>query len=303
MPVFVCGNGTLIGLGDVHVNTKNTRRATIPIGRYMSRTRVGAFMLVAVVFFVLSGSAQKQGVVTKAVTYKAAGTTLKGYLAYEGSTDQKRPAVLVVPEWWGLNDYAKMRARMLADLGYVAMAVDMYGNGKVGNTPDEAGKLSGAVMKDPAILKARFAAALKELRQQPGVDTSRIAAIGYCFGGTVVLDAALMDFPLDGVVSFHGSLGNLVEAPKGGVKTKVLACNGADDQFNPPKAIEAFKKAMDATGVDYRFIDYPNSVHAFTNPAADSLGKKFKMPIAYNKDADQKSWKDMQEFLSNVLRK
>jgi dienelactone hydrolase len=269
----------------------------------MSKVWLGLLSMSFFAFTMFAGTAQKAGMITKEVTYKAGGTTLKGYVAYTGKATQKRPGVLVVPEWWGLNDYAKMRARMLADLGYVAMAIDMYGNGKQGNTPDEAGKLSGAVMKDPALLKARFAAALKELAKQPMVDTSRLAAIGYCFGGTVVLDAALMGFPLDGVVSFHGSLGGIVAAPEGAVKAKVLACNGADDKFNPAKAIDGFKSEMMAAGVDYRLINYPNSVHAFTNPAADSLGKKFNMPIAYNKEADQKSWKEMKDFLSGVLEK
>ena len=269
----------------------------------MSKFWVMLFVIVAVVFFIFSGSAQKTGMVTKEVTYKADGTSLKGYIAYIGNSDRKRPGVLVVPEWWGLNDYPKMRARMLADLGYVAMAVDMYGNGKVAMTPDSAGQMAGGVMKNQDVLKARFAAALNQLRQQPAVDTSRIAAIGYCFGGGVVLEAAILGFPLDGVVSFHGGLGNLSQAQNGQVKARVLVCNGADDQFNPPKAVADFKKQMDAAGVDYRFIDYPKSVHAFTNPASDSVGKKFNMPIAYNKEADQKSWKDMQEFLSNVLGK
>ena len=269
----------------------------------MSKVWVSMLCVITLVVFVFTSSAQKQGIVAKNVTYKAAGTTMKGYMAYNSSTNNKRPAVLVVPEWWGLNDYPKMRARMLADLGYVAMAIDMYGNGQVATTPDKATELSGTVMKDPGLLRSRFAAALKELRSQPAVDTGRIAVIGYCFGGTVALDAALMGFPLEGVVSFHGSLGNLIPAKKGAVTAKVLACNGADDPFNPPKSVEGFKKEMGDAGIDYRFIDYPNSVHAFTNPASDSVGKKFNMPIAYNKDADQKSWKDMEEFLSGVFGK
>jgi len=259
--------------------------------------------VLAIVVFVITGSAQKSGVVTKEVRYKAEGTPLKGYLAYEGSSDRKRPGVLVVPEWWGLNDYPKMRARMLADLGYVAMAVDMYGNGKVVTNPDSAGQLAGTVMKDPGLLRARFTAALNELRQQPAVDTGRIAVIGYCFGGGVALDAALLGYPLDGVVSFHGTLGGLVQAQKGDVQAKVLVCNGVDDPFNPPQTVEAFKKEMDAAGVDYKLINYPKALHAFTNPAADSTGKANNMPIAYNKAADRKSWKDMEEFLSNVFGK
>jgi dienelactone hydrolase len=269
----------------------------------MAKVWVSVLGAVAIVLFVFAVSAQKQGMVTKEITYKADGTALKGYLAYNGSSDKKRPGILVVPEWWGLNDYPRMRAQMLAKLGYVALAVDMYGDGKVATTPDSAGKLAQSVMKDPALLKARFTAALNELRQQPAVDTGRIAAIGYCFGGGVVLDAALLGFPLDGVVSFHGSLGNLVKAQKGDIQAKVLVCNGADDPFNPPQTVNVFKKEMDAAGANYKFIDYPKALHAFTNPAADSVGKANKMPIAYNKAADQKSWKDMEQFLNSVFGK
>lgn len=269
----------------------------------MMKVWVSVLCVVAIVLFVPAGSAQEQSIVTKEITYKADATALKGYLAYDGSSDKRRPGILVVHEWWGLNDYPRMRARMLAELGYVAMAVDMYGNGKVVTSPDSAGQLAQGIMKDPGLLRARFAAALNELRQQPAVDTSRIAAVGYCFGGGVVLDAALLGFPLDGVVSFHGSLGSLVQAQKGDVQAKLLVCNGADDPSNPPQVMTAFKREMDAAGVDYRIVDYPKAVHAFTNPAADSVGKANKMPIAYNKAADQKSWEDMKSFLSNVFGK
>jgi dienelactone hydrolase len=267
----------------------------------MEKFWVLGFCVLMIAVFVVTGSAQKQGLVTKEVTYKAAGTAMKGYLAYNASTERKRPAVLVVPEWWGLNDYAKMRARQLADLGYVAMAIDMYGNGKVVTTPDQAGQMSGSVGKDPGLVKVRFAAAMKELRAQPAVDTSRIAAIGYCFGGTVALNAAFMGFPLDGVVAFHPSLGGVVASQK--VGTKMLVCNGAADPFNPPNVVQGFKTKVDSLGLDAKVIDFPNAKHAFTNPEADEAGKKFNIPIAYNKEADQKSWQDMKEFLNSVFEK
>jgi dienelactone hydrolase len=269
----------------------------------MGRLRVSIWAVIALLFFVLSGNAQKPAVVTKEVTYKATGTTMKGYLAYPGGNTKKRPGIIVVPEWWGLNDYAKMRAHMLADLGYAAMAIDMYGGGKVATTADQAGQLSGSVLKNPELLKARFAAALRELASQPVVDTSKIGAIGYCFGGTVAIDAALMKFPLDAVVSFHGSLGGIITPPPGNVDTKILVCNGASDPVNPPNVVDAFKSKMDDTGVDYRFIDYPGAKHAFTNPANDPAMQGASSPYAYNKAADEKSWKDMQEFLSGVFGK
>ncbi len=255
----------------------------------------------AALMFVFSASMQKADTVTKEVTYKAGGMTMKGYLAYPGGSDKKRPGIIVVHEWWGLNDYPKMRARQLADLGYVALAIDMYGNGKVVTTPDQAGQMSGTVGKDPGLVKTRFAAALKELRAQPAVDTSRIAAIGYCFGGTVALNAAFMGFPLKGVVAFHPSLGGVSASEK--VDTKMLVCNGAADQFNPPNVVGEFKKKVDSLGVDARVVDFPNAKHAFTNPASDSVGKKFNIPLAYNKEADQKSWADMKEFLNGVFGK
>ena len=194
-----------------------------------------------------------------------------------------------------------MRARQLADLGYVAMAIDMYGNGKVVTTPDQAGQMSGSVGKDQGLVKTRFAAAMKELRAQPAVDTNRIAAIGYCFGGTVALNAAFMGFPLDAVVAFHPSIGGVNAS--GRVDTKMLVCNGAADPFNPPNVVAEFKKKIDSLGVDGRVVDFPNAKHAFTNPEADATGKKFNIPIAYDKDADQKSWQDMKNLLSSVFGK
>ncbi len=268
----------------------------------MVKHMVSTYCLVAIVIFVFTGSAQKGGIVTKEVTYKSDGP-LKGYLAYDGVSDRKRPGVLVVHEWWGLNEYPKMRARMLADLGYVAMAVDMYGNGKVVTTPDSAGQLAGIVRRDQDLLRARFMAALNVLRQQPAVDTSRIAAIGYCFGGSVLLSAGMMGVPLDGIVSFHGTVGNLPSAEEGEVQAKVLVCNGAADPTNPPEAVAKFKKQMDEAGVVYHWIDYPNALHAFSNPASGSPEPGKKVTAGYNEAADKKSWEDMKEFLSEVFGK
>ena len=237
------------------------------------------------------------------VEYRAQGTVMmKGYLAYDESIQGKRPGVLVVPEFWGLNDYARMRARMLAELGYTALAVDMYGDGKVVMTPDEAGKLSSETMKDFDVAKARFVAALDFLKQQPTVDSKRVAAIGYCFGGGVVLSMAGQGLDLKGVASFHGTLAAIKPPQSGTVKAKILVLNGGADKFNTPQEVEAFKQEMKAAGADFKLISYPGALHSFTNPEATELGKKFNVPIAYNADADQKSWAEMKDFFRTIFK-
>jgi dienelactone hydrolase len=228
--------------------------------------------------------------------------TLKGFLAYKPGLQGKLPGVLVVHEWWGNNTYARKRAMDLAELGYVALAVDMYGNGHVAATPDEAGKLAGSVMKDFDTGKARFNAALKFLNTREAVDPGRIAAIGYCFGGGVVLNMARQGADLRGVVSFHGSLDPVKPAKKGDVKAKVLIAHGGADSFVPENKVEALKKEFNEAGVDYTFTVYPGATHVFTNPEADNLAKQFNMPIAYNAEADKKSWAEMESFLALVLK-
>jgi len=235
------------------------------------------------------------------VDYQSGDTVLKGYVAYDDSIKGKRPGVLVVHEWWGQNEYARHRARMLAALGYTALALDMYGNGKQATHPDDAGKFAAAVRKNMPEAEARFRAAMKLLQEQKTVDAKHIAAIGYCFGGGIVLEMARRGLDLDGVVSFHGSLGTANPAEKGMVKARMLVLNGADDPFTKPEQIAAFKNEMDNAGVDYRFINYPGAKHSFTNPGATELGKKFGLPLAYNEEADKKSWAEMQGFLKDVF--
>jgi dienelactone hydrolase len=235
------------------------------------------------------------------VTYSADGTTLKGYIARPTGAG-KRPAVLVVHEWWGNNDYTRKRADMLAGLGYVALAVDMYGDGKTVDNPKDAGALSGAASKNIDVSEKRFQAARALLARQTDVDAGKIAAIGYCFGGRIVLEMARRGVDLAGVVSFHGNLGTVAQAKAGAVKGKVLVLNGAADPFIKADQIAAFKKEMEDAKVTYTFIDYPGAVHAFTNPAATENGKKFKLPLAYDADADTKSWAEMQRFLQAVLK-
>jgi len=243
------------------------------------------------------------GVITKQVTYKVDGTVMKGYLAYDDGTKGRRPGVLVVHEWWGLNDYARTRARMLAKLGYTAFALDMYGEGKLAKHPDDAKKFSGEVMKNMPMAKARFKAALDLLRKEKTVDPKRIAAIGYCFGGGVVLAMARSGMNLAGVASFHGMLATPKPAKPGDIKAKILVLTGADDPFSPPDQVEQFRKEMDAAKTDYKVVVYPGAKHSFTNPDADKYGKKFNLPLQYNQPADEASWKEMQDFFKMIFKK
>ncbi len=264
------------------------------------------FTLLFLIFgaLLISSCAKKPvGIVEKEFTYNGGGISMKGYLAYDGDVQGARPGVLVVPEWWGQTDYPRLRARMLAKLGYTALAVDMYGDGKTADSPAVAGRLASEVMQNIANAKDRFVAAYDLLKMQPECDSSHIAAIGYCFGGGVVLNMAMLGVPLDGIVSFHGSLPS--QPPPGAepLKAKVLVCNGADDPFNPPPAVSRFKMLMDSLKADYKFIDYPGAKHAFTNREADSLGRLFNLPIAYNAAADKESWAAMQDFFKGLFGK
>lgn len=245
-------------------------------------------------------SSSESNIKEEAVSYGSNGFTAKSYITYDANKSGKRPAVLIVPEWWGLTDYPRMRAKMLAELGYVAMAVDTYGDGKTADNPQEAQTLATPFYKDPTLCKARLDAALQKLKTFPQVDTANIAAIGYCYGGYVVLNAAKLGEPLKGVVSFHGGLGG---APfsKNLLQAKVLVCHGGADKFESPEEIAAFKKGMDSIGANYTFKVYPDATHAFTNPKATENGKKFNMPIEYNGAADTASWDDMKAFFSKVL--
>jgi len=235
------------------------------------------------------------------VTYKSDTGTFIGYVAYDESSATKRPAVLIVPEWWGVNEYPKMRAHQLAEMGYIAMVVDFFGNGKVAANPQEATKFTGPFYKDPALAKSRIDAALSKLKEYQQVDTNQIAAIGYCFGGSMVLNAAKLGENFKGVVSFHGGLAG-VRAKKDLLKASILVCHGEADSFVPKAEVDQFRKSMDSIGARFTFKSYPNATHAFTNPKADENAKKFKMPIAYNPAADSASWNDMKAFFGGIFR-
>jgi len=235
------------------------------------------------------------------VTYTIDSLNMNNYLVYDENTEGKRPAVLVIHEWWGLNDYTKRRARMLAELGYVAMAVDMYGNGRMGNDPGTAQNLAMPYYQHPDMAKKIFDRAVEELKKDPNVDQTKMAGIGYCFGGGVLLNLARMGEPLNGVVSFHGSLIG-TPADKNLTKAEILVCHGEADSFVPKEQVDMFKKQMDSIGKSYTFRSYPGATHAFTNPDATETGKKFKMPIEYNAAADTASWNDMKEFFVRIFK-
>jgi dienelactone hydrolase len=235
------------------------------------------------------------------VSYTGDSVTMNGYVVYDENKEGARPAVLVIPEWWGLNDYAKSRAKQLAELGYIAMAIDMYGNGKQADNPDSAGKYATPFYQNPQMAKARFDAALAKLKTYIQTDASKIAAIGYCFGGAQVISMAKLGEELKGVVSFHGNL-NVVPANKDSLKAEILVCHGAVDPFVPQAEVDQFKKQMDSIGAKYTFIAYDSAVHAFTNPNATAMGEKFKIPIQYNAAADSASWKDMKTFFTRIFQ-
>lgn len=236
------------------------------------------------------------------IRYQGGGVEMRGFLVYDDSLAGRRPGVLVVHEWWGHNTHARNRARKLAEAGYVAFALDMYGDGRQAAHPDDAKKFSSAVFSNLAQARARFEAALAVLKKQPQTDPERIAAIGYCFGGGVVLHMARMGVDLRGVASFHGSIATRTPAQPGKVKASILVLNGADDPFVTPEQITVFKKEMQAAGVDYTFVNYAGARHSFTNPAADDYGKRFGLPLAYNAEADARSWKMLLAFFQRIFK-
>jgi len=240
----------------------------------------------------------RAGIQTKEIEYKHGELTLKGFLAWDDASKDKRPGVMVVHEWWGLNDYAKSRCKQLAELGYVAFACDMYGNGATTSDPKEAGKMAGESRKDMKAFRERAAAGLKILADNPMVDKAKLGAIGYCYGGTTVLQLACSGADLRAVVSFHGGLFKPTADDAKAIKGKVLICNGAADTFIQADDRKALLESFEANKVDYQFIDYAAAVHAFTNPDAGS----FKLDgVAYNENADKRSWKHMRTLFNEAF--
>lgn len=259
--------------------------------------------LVTVIFSACTGNNNKMNtmedtrssVIGEEVSYSADTLTMNGYIAFDDASTEKRPGILVVHEWWGHDEYARERADMLAELGYVALAVDMYGNGKQANHPEDAMAFAGNVMGNFENAKARFNAALETLKSNPNVDTEKIGAIGYCFGGSVILSMANAGLELDGVAAFHAGL-QLPQMPTEGMNSRILILNGAEDEFITDEQVENLTGALESVNADYQYINYEGVMHSFTNPGADSLGQKFELPLAYDAEADSLSWEEMKAF-------
>ena len=242
------------------------------------------------------------GIFTSEVEYSHDGTKLKGYLAYDDAVQKKRPGILVVHEWWGHNDHARSRARMLAEAGYTALAVDMYGNGKTANHPKKAGELMNAAFQDWETSKARFNKAKGILQSHETVDSSRIGAIGFCFGGAVSIRMARGGANLDGIVAFHSSLPLEPTITKGNMTASVLIINGSKDTFLKPETVGSFAKEMVEENVDFTYLNLTGIKHSFTNKQANEFNKMFNIPnLEYNKQADEQSWLAMQQFFKRIF--
>jgi dienelactone hydrolase len=255
-------------------------------------------LLVAFMVCAVLASPALAAVQTKAIEYKDGDVTLEGYLAWDDAQTGPRPGVLVVHEWWGLNDYPKMRARQLAELGYVAFALDMYGKGVVAKTSEEARELTGKFRDDRKLMRRRAAAGLAVLQKQESVDPKRLAAIGYCFGGMTVLELARSGADLAGVVSFHGGLDTPNPADAAQIKGRVLVLHGAADPSISFEQIKTFQEALDKAKVDWQMVSYGGAVHAFTNPATGNDPSK---GAAYDAKADRRSWLAMKDFFAELF--
>lgn len=235
------------------------------------------------------------------VDYEVDGVPLKGFLAYDENRAGPRPGVLVVHEWWGHNEYSRKRAEMLAEMGYTAFALDMYGDGKLAEHPEDAQKFMMEATEEMSVAVARFEAARELLEGHSTTDSERIAAIGYCFGGAVVLHMARLGTDLDAVASFHGDLVARAEVEPGAIQARILVANGEDDPFVSQEQIAAFLQEMEDADADMEFVAYPGAVHSFTNPAATEIGEAFDMPLAYDATADRESWNKLAALLAETF--
>lgn len=245
--------------------------------------------------------ATQKNIITEEITYSAKGVDLKGYLAYDANINEARPGVLVVHEWWGHNDYSRKRAEMLADLGYTAFAVDMYGEGKKAEHPEDANKFMMSVFNNLEEGEARFNSALDMIKKHPTTDPEKVAAIGYCFGGAISLHMARKGTDLDGVVSFHGALDSFHTPDPGTVRADILVYHGSNDALVPQEKLDAFRVEMDAAEADYEVVVFEGVPHSFTNPGADKFAAEFELPLGYVKEADEKSWQGMQDFFNKIF--
>jgi dienelactone hydrolase len=264
----------------------------------MRTMTVGALCAIAVV------ASANAAIREQPVTYADGETTMKGFVVYDDTIEAKRPGIVMVHEWWGITKHIHNEARKFAEQGYTAFIADMYGDAKTADNPKDADALSGSVMKNPTVMESRFNAARDQLAKQASVDPQRIGAVGYCFGGGVVLNMARAGADLAAVAGFHATLGiNTAPPAPGTVKAKILILNGADDPFAKREQYEALKKDFAAARADYRIIEYPGAVHAFTNPEATELGIKFNLPLRYDAKADQEAEAEAAKFFAADLKK
>jgi dienelactone hydrolase len=240
-------------------------------------------------------------ILTNRIEYPAGDTTHQGYLAYDDEIAAARPGIVLVHEWWGLNDYMVRRAHMLAELGYVALAIDMYGGGQIAGNPDQAGAMMSAVLGDMETGTAALRAGYDLLLAQPGVDPERTAAIGYCFGGAMVLHMARIGLPLSAVASFHGALGSFHTAEPGSIRAKILVSHGAADSMVTMDDLESFKQEMDVAQADYQVLLLEGAKHGFSNPQADVNAEKYGLDLGYQQQADEQSWAAMQTLFASVF--
>jgi dienelactone hydrolase len=236
---------------------------------------------------------------SETLEYRHQDTVLEGYLAYDDSIQGKRAGVLVVHEWTGLGSYVKTKADQLADLGYIAFALDMYGKGIRPKTAEEAAAQAKIYRSDRQLMRARAHAGLRVLMEHRLTDPNRLAAIGYCFGGGVALELARSGAPVAGVVSFHGNLDTPNPKDARDIKGSVLILNGSDDPFVPSEQVSAFQTEMRQAGVDWQMVIYGGAVHSFTNPAS---GRDKSRGVAYDETADRRSWEAMRLFLTDTLK-
>ena len=238
------------------------------------------------------------------VTYKDGDTTLKGFVVYDDAKKGKRPGIVMVHEWWGITKHMHNEAHRLARAGYTTFIADMYGDAKTADNPKDAGALSGSVMKNPQAMESRFNAAKDQLAKHATVDGSRIGAVGYCFGGAVVINMARAGADLKGVAGFHASLGLNTPAPQpGAVKARVLILNGADDPFVKKEQYSQLESDLTAAKADFKVVTYPGAVHAFTNPEATALGKKFNLPLRYDAKANKAAEAEAGKMFKEVFKK
>lgn len=256
---------------------------------------ISSLLLLGLLFI---GSASYAEVKSRVIEYQDGETTLKGHLYWDNAIKGKRPGVMVVHEWWGLNDYAKSRARMLAEIGYVAFAADMYGDNRVTTHGDQAGSWMKQITNNISHWQSRAQLGLSQLKQHSLVEPSQLAAIGYCFGGATVMQLAYSGAELRGVVSFHGSLPPASEDQYQNIKAKVLVAHGNSDPFVPAERVTAFQASLDAAGADWQFLSLGGAQHGFTNPGADAHKMK---GLKYDADADRRSWQAMQQFFGEIF--